>query len=240
MSEMVFQKSIMKSIKDLFHENTLFSIAGKAGTGKTSLSLFLIGDFLTSLIPYNGSCAWVQASEPFPKKRLCSMFRGDDEKLKYLTNNIFITPRSGPFTSYELQLEALKRLSENNYLLPPDLKFIVVDNISHHLRYKLSRIVDFTIRSNLINKFFETVLTPLIFRCHRENINLILIHEVSFNIESQQTRPFFANLYERIRGVHINLDKSLFSSQRIMDLAFNGRKISFNFNLNDTGFVFLR
>ena len=132
----------MNGIEDLFHENRLISISGKAGTGKTSLSLYLIGNLLTSLTPYDGSCVWIQASEPFPKKRLGSMFRNDEGKLEYLTNNIFVTPGNGPYTTFDLQLEALKRLSKNNYLLPPDIKFIVIDNISYHLRFRFSQIND--------------------------------------------------------------------------------------------------
>jgi len=238
MSKMTFQKSIMMSIKDLFHDNTVISISGKAGTGKTSLSLYLIGNFFTSSIPYGGSCVWIQASEPFSKKRLGSMFREDGEKLKYLLTNFFITPGSGPFTTYDLQIESLKKFSENDFLLPPDIKFIVVDNISHHLRFKLSQISDVNQRSSLINTFYETILNPLIFRCQRDSINLILIHEVSFDVKTQQTRPFFSKLYERIRGVHIFLSKSFISNQRTIELAFNNTQITFKFDLTDNGYTF--
>lgn len=238
MSKMAFQKSIMTSIKDLFDDNTVISISGKAGTGKTSLSLYLIGNFFTSFIPYEGSCVWIQASEPFSKKRLGSLFREDSEKLKYLLTNFFITPGSGPFTTYDLQTESMKRFSENDFLLPPDVKFIVIDNISHHLRFKFSLTSDVNQRSSLINEFYETVLNPLIFRCQRENINLILIHEVSFDVKTQRTRPFFSKLYERIRGVHISLSKSFISNQRTIELAFNDTQISFKFNLTDNGFAF--
>jgi len=238
MSKMTFQKSIMMSIKDLFHDNTVISISGKAGTGKTSLSLYLIGNFFTSSIPYGGSCVWIQASEPFSKKRLGSMFREDGEKLKYLLTNFFITPDSGPFTTYDLQIESLKKFSENDFLLPPDIKFIVVDNISHHLRFKLSQISDVNQRSSLINTFYMKLLNPLIFRCQRDSINLILIHEVSFDVKTQQTRPFFSKLYERIRGVHIFLSKSFISNQRTIELAFNNTQITFKFDLTDNGYTF--
>jgi hypothetical protein len=228
----------MNGIKDLFQENTVISISGKAGTGKTSFSLFLIGTFLTSKIPYDGSCVWVQASEPFPKKRLSSMFGDDKKKLMYLTGNFFIIPGNGPFTSYDLQLEILRDLSEKDSLLPPDLGFIVIDNISHHLRFKLSQINDVNQRSYLINNFYDTVLSPLIFRCHREKINLILIHEVSFDVESQQTRLFFSKLYERIKGVHINLSKSFISNQRTIDITCNDIQFSSEFNIIGNGFNF--
>ncbi|MHA1987214.1 MAG: hypothetical protein ACW98D_11285, partial [Promethearchaeota archaeon] len=92
---MTFQESVISSFQELFRGNTLISISGKGGTGKTSLSLFLIGKFLTSIQPYEGSCIWVQASEIFPKKRLHSLFEKDDEQLTYLTQNIYVTPGYG-------------------------------------------------------------------------------------------------------------------------------------------------
>ncbi|GAH11584.1 unnamed protein product, partial [marine sediment metagenome] len=117
MTKMIFQQSVMSSIQELFRANTLISISGKAGTGKTSLSLFLIGKFLTSIQPYEGSCIWVQASEVFSKKRLYSLFERDSGQLTYLTHNIFVTPGHGPFTSYSLQLDVLKKLSKEDYFL---------------------------------------------------------------------------------------------------------------------------
>ena len=236
MTNMVFQESVMSSIEELFHDNILISISGKAGTGKTSLSLFLIGSFLTSLRPYDGSCIWVQASESFSKKRLDTMFRKNGEQLIYLTHNIFVTPGNKPFLFYDLQLKGLKKFTTT--FLPPDIKFIVIDNISHHLRYKLSRTTDMEMKSDLINKFYDTILTPLIFRCQREKINLILIHEVSFDVKSQQTRPFFSKLYERLKGVYITLSKSFVSNQRTMKLAFNNTQFSFKFTITESGFTF--
>ncbi|MHA2180350.1 MAG: hypothetical protein ACXAAH_02870 [Promethearchaeota archaeon] len=237
---MKFQESVMSSIKDLLQCNTLVSISGKAGTGKTSLSLFLVGKFLTSIKPYEGSCIWVQASELFSKKRLDSLFKNDTEGLTYLRNHIFVTPGYGSFDSYNSQLERLEKFSQNHYSFPPDIKFMVIDNISHHLRYKISCIVDFETRSHIINTFYDTFLTPLIFRCQRESIILILIHEVSFDVKSQKTLPFFSKLYERLRGVHLSLSKTLISALRTMEITFQNEQYSINFNINDSGFTFSR
>jgi len=240
MTKMTFQESVINSIENLFEENTLISISGKAGTGKSTLSLFLVGKFLTATHPYEGSCIWVQASDLFSKKRLHSLFSENGKQLMYITQNIFVTPGHGPFTSYSLQLESLKELSEEDYFLPPDIKFIVVDNISHHLRYKLSRVASPENRSSIINTYYDTVLTPLIFRCSREGITLILIHEVSFDVNSNQTRPFFAKLYERLQGVHITLLKSFVSNQRVLKVRFNDSQYTFKFNLNEKGFKFTK
>jgi hypothetical protein len=238
MSKMTHQTPILDGIKELFRDNTVVSISGKSGTGKTSLALYLVGSYLTSSTPYSESCVWVQASELFPKKRLETMFQKD--QLEYLTRNIFIIPSSGLFTSYQQQLAQLKKMSKNDFLLPPDIKFLVIDNISHHLRFKISQISDIAQRSHVINMFYDTILNPLIFRCKRELINLLLIHEVSFDVKLQRTRPFFSKLYERIRGVDISLSKSFISNQRTMELSLNKTQFSFNFTLANNGFTFSR
>ncbi len=230
------QQSLMNNFRELFHKNALISISGEAGTGKTSLSLYLVGNFLTSTTPYEGSCIWVQASELFPKKRVESLFKEQPKKLDYIINNTFITPRTGMFGTYDRQLEGLHQLSNN--FLPPDVQFIVIDNISHHLRYKLSRISDVKVRADIINKFYDLVVSPLIFRCYREKITLILIHEVSYNLESQQNYPFFSKLYRRLKGLDISLSKSLFTERRTMKLASNNKEVSFTFDIAENGFRF--
>ena len=93
-------------------------------------------------------------------------------------------------------------------------------------------------RSDTINKFYDTILAPLIFRCHRDKINLILIHEVSFDVNSQQTRPFFSKLYDRLGGVHITLTKSFNSNQRVLKLIVHDLEYSFKFHLATNGFIF--
>lgn len=238
MSNVKFQESILVGINEIFQENTVISISGKAGTGKSSLALFLVGSYLTSSTPYSDSCVWIQASESFPKGRLETMFSHTNKQLAYLKENIFIAPSERSYTTYEQQLTHLGKLSNTNNLFPPDVRFIVIDNISHHLRFKYSQVSEIEKKAYLVNNFYDTLLSPLIFRCQREKINLILIHEVSFNVKSQQSQPFFHRLYERIKGVQITLLKSFITDQRTMELTVRDSKLSFKFDLIDSGFIF--
>jgi hypothetical protein len=68
-------------------------------------------------------------------------------------------------------------------------------------------------------------------RCLRENIALILIHEVSFNPALGKIQPFFNKLYSRIQAVRITLSKSFKSKVKTMEIECgdnsNGLKIKY-------------
>jgi len=197
----------------LIFSNNIINISGESGTGKTTLALYLVGNFLTSQRPYEHSCVWVQANDLFPKKRLFSLFSLSEEKLEYLKNNIYVIPERRPISSYREQAQLLQKLIDSESILPPDLKCIVIDNISHHLRFELSTCSEILNITNTIDSFFDELLLPLLLFCRRENIHLLLVHEVSFDIDAEQQRPFLHKLYSRLDVLHIHLLK-LFNSQK--------------------------
>ena len=125
-----------------------------------------------------------------------------------------------------------------NFLFPPDLRFIVLDNISHHLRFEISKVDDIRKRTSILDDFYNNILCPLILRCQREKITLILLHEVSFNVKLQKTLPFFHSLYKRIKGVNISLIKSSISKERVMKIEIGKEIASLYFQLKDGGFRF--
>ena len=126
--------NLFEIIQEILRDHKIIQISGESGTGKTTLALQLVECFLTSSFPYIECCIWVQASEIFPKKRLARMFNGFHEKFHYLQKNIFITPQSTTISSYSEQFQILSKLSKNHTILPPKVRCIVIDNISHHLR----------------------------------------------------------------------------------------------------------
>ena len=230
----------ISSIYNLSQRNRLvISISGKSGTGKTILALQLISTILTGENPYENSCVWIQASESFPKKRLISLFKTSPGKLNYLLKNIFVIPRDKPFSNYTEQSTFFNELG--TLLLPSNVKFIVIDNISHHLRLAASLNLDVKGRVILLNQFFSSQLFPLIMRCLRDNIILILIHEVSFDPSSGKTQPFFNKLYSRIQTVSITLSKNFRSNIKTMEIDCgdnsNGRRL--NYEIRDSGISLL-
>ncbi|MFX1346706.1 MAG: hypothetical protein ACFFAI_16540 [Promethearchaeota archaeon] len=233
---MALQDMVLKGFEQIFQNHTILSISGESGTGKTSLALYLVSK---SLVNSKNSCFWIQASEQFPKKRLISMYNNDKETCDYLLNNIYITP-SCVIPLYSEQNKLLRKITHQNFLFPPDLRFIVIDNISNHLRFEISKANDIRKRTSMLDNFYDNILCPLIIRCQRENIALILLHEVSFNVKLQKTLPFFHSLYKRIKGVDIYLNNSSISKERVMKIEIGKEIASLNFQLNNNGFSFLK
>jgi ABC-type dipeptide/oligopeptide/nickel transport system ATPase component len=196
----------------------IISISGESGTGKTTLALQLIGTLLTKDLhrEYSSRGIWIQASEHFPKKRLVSLFKNFPSKINYLLRNILVYPGNKPFSNYKQQSIFFDELGTR--ILPYNVKFIVIDNISHHLRFAVSLNSNIRGRIILLDRFFNSQLFPLIMRCLRENIVLILVHEVSFDPNLDRTQPFFNKLYSRIQAVNISLSKRFNSKFNEMEI----------------------
>ena len=232
------QEAILSLLTSGLSGKKIMSISGPAGTGKTTLALFLIGNSLSFKAPYDESCIWIQASEAFPKKRFNVMFNTSPNKLTYLNENVFIIPNKKPCDSYPELLSTIKKIISDEFITPPDLKFIVIDNISHHLRYKISLVDDIAARVTLLNDFFNSYLLPLIFLCNRENITLILIHEASFDINQGRNRPFFYKLYDRIDALKINLIKEF--TKTSIEIIIDNKSQVFKYRLVDSGIILMK
>ena len=217
----------------------IVSISGKSGLGKTTLALQVVSSYLISKVSSGHHCVWIQASEQFPKKRLLSLFKGYSEKADFLLKNIFVYPTKGPFPKYREQSDFFRKLGD--IMLPIDTKFIVIDNVSHHLRFAASLYSDIKRKGVLLDEFFGSQLFPLIMRCLRENITLILIHEVSFDPNLGRTRPFFNKLYSRINSVNICMSKTFNSGIKQVEITVRGHEdeIKIPYKIKDRGIVIL-
>ncbi|TFG28661.1 MAG: hypothetical protein EU532_04795 [Promethearchaeota archaeon] len=232
---MLIQNCVWQLIKNGFSNKKIITISGVGGSGKTTLALYLVGNLLTLENLEEGSCIWIQASEAFPKKRLETLFSYNLKKLDYLYNNIFITPQRKMCANYFEQLNNFKKIISPNFVLPPELKFIVIDNISHHLRYKISRSMNISQKMTIFNDFYNNYLLPMIFLCNREELRLILIHEVSSDIDTGKIRPFFHKLYDRLDQFQIILVKEF--NSKSMELKFDKVSQVFSYNIIDSGFI---
>ena len=230
---MLVEGRILAGISSILQKITVVNISGESGTGKTSFALYLVSQLLQN----EEYCIWIQASESFPKKRLETMYGKNRKRLDTILNQVFIAP-DRCFATYDAQSEFMVKINHENYLFPPNLQFIVIDNISHHLRFKLSQVSEISEKVLLLDKFYSSELLPLILYCSREKIILILIHEVSFNVKLQKTQPFFYKLYGRIEGANIVLTQSLYTKKRVMDLAIKDQSYSFQFEIKNNGFNF--
>jgi len=232
---MLNQIEYLSQIKKLFNRNRIISISGESGTGKTTLALQLVSNFMTEKAPFKKQCLWIQASEVFPKKRLNVMFKENSEKLKFLKENTYVFPCKKPFSNYAEQYKILENIE--NLAFPPYLKYIVVDNISHHLRHSVFNSEDINAVGKIINNFYDNQLFPLIMLCQREKLNLILINEVSFNPHLNKNMPFLHQLYKRINKVDIFLQKSLFSDVKQLKLISEHNTQYMLYEISDFGFL---
>jgi RecA/RadA recombinase len=208
---------------DILRERRIISVSGESSTGKTTLALQLVASALNSELVSNEHCVWIQASEQFPKRRLKSFFKSSPDKFTTLLRQIFLFPVTSPFLNYEDQSTFLRTLG--GAMLPFNTKYLVVDNISHHLRFAASCCSDIKQKTALLDEFFSSQLLPLIMRCLNEEINLILIHEVSFDPGLGRNQPFFNKLYSRINSVNVSLSKSFNSKTKRMKIASRDEKI---------------
>jgi len=226
--------SIIKNVQDLVLKKKIVSISGESGTGKTTLALQLATSLLLDNLPYHHQCLWVQASEQFPKKRLETMFHGKNDELQYLHSNIFLIPET-IIKTYQEQFYLLIHFEQKN--LPPDLKVMVIDNISHHLRFEIAQTNEINKISVIKNAFYDELLFPLIMYCQRENIVLLLLHEVSSDVESGTTKPFFSSLYNRITGGSIFLNRHLINRELIMKFSNSKVDKQMKYKISNEGLV---
>ncbi len=79
-------------------------------------------------------------------------------------------------------------------------------------------------------------LYPLIVFCIQNNINLFLLHEVTYVPHLSQTRPFFYKLYDRLRSIAITLRNNKFNTKRKeMEILFNHSKKIFPYTIEQRG-----
>ncbi|MFX0005448.1 MAG: hypothetical protein ACFFAV_01845 [Candidatus Hermodarchaeota archaeon] len=231
--------NLFNGIEKLFSHHNILSISGESGTGKTTFALQLIGNLLTENEPYKDSCIWVQASERFPVKRISQIFENNPQKLEYVVNNIYIIPQKGPICTYEEQSSIIEKILNSNFILPPYLKYLVIDNISHHLRYKITHFNTPQHVSYILDSFYDTILMPFIIFCKRNGIILFIIHEVTYNPTLQKLRPFFYKLYDRIQTIDIELRKVINTEKKDLLIQFNDMKWNFQFILKHNGIVLI-
>ncbi len=229
--KLTLESTFIEGIEKLCSSRNIISISGKSGTGKTTLALNLVDH----LIGEEDSCIWVQASELFPKRRLYQMLENYPERLEYVNESIYVIPGDSVIHSYKDQAQIMEKIVSPTADLPPNLSVIVIDNISHHLRFVIGQNNNISEISRVMDEFYGTQIWPLLLFCKRNNIILILIHEVTFVPGIAMTRPFFYKLYDRIKTIDIVLSDMINSTKKTLSILVASHEWKFTYNLDQTG-----
>ncbi|TXT57117.1 MAG: putative DNA repair and recombination protein RadB [Promethearchaeota archaeon] len=224
------RRSVIKEIGP-FMKTPIVSISGESGVGKTTLAQQLVGSLIGQT---EKTCIWIQASERFSKTRFKTLFPKCYPKL---LEEFFIAPSYGIFQSFGEQSEFFKRLHQGEMMLPPNAKYLVIDNISHHLRYEVLREKNIESISETLNRFFEELLSPLLFFCQIRSIFLILIHEITYNPKKDQNEKFYNKLYSRLKSTEIILEKEGNSDKKRLILQVKECRMRFQYEISPQGIV---
>ena len=231
------QNIASEALSKMISKNRITSIIGESSAGKTTLAIQLVANLMIQNERITNKAIWIQASEKFPKKRLITMYQNHPTVASNLLRRIYVIPKEKPFSNITSQSTFLKNFK--NLILPPNVKYIVIDNISHHLRFAQANISDFKAKMKLMNEFFTQQLFPLIMFCLREKYRLFLIHEVSFDPKSGQLRTYNNQLFERIKGVEIYLSKAMGTKLKSMKISMDGVHKQYTYEISDQGLVIL-
>jgi len=223
-------------LKNILERYSFVNMFGEAGTGKTTFALQLLGNVLTFPEISNRSAVWVQASDQFPTRRLKSLFSHNEFLLYSLLRHIFIIPKKPAIDCYQ-QNTLLANLFRLRKRIPPNTYALVIDNISHHLRYEIMNFSDINDTIAIMDDFFDSVVIPLIFFCEQSKITLILIHEVSYDPDQDKTVMFNEQLFKRITSLDIEMKKDLISKKYYVHFHTDSRCKSFEYKLQDKGII---
>jgi len=223
-------------LKNILERYSFINIFGEAGTGKTTLALQLLGNLLTFPEINNRSAVWVQASDRFPTRRLKSLFSHNEFLLQSLLRHIFIIPKK-PAIDYYQQNTLLANLFRLRRRIPPNTYSLVIDNISHHLRYEIMQFSDINDTIAIMDDFFDSVIIPLTFFCEQSKMILILIHEVSYDPDQDKTVMFNEQLFNRINSLDIKMKKDLVSKKYYIHFHTASQCKSFEYKLQHKGII---
>ncbi|MEJ2251989.1 MAG: ATPase domain-containing protein [Candidatus Lokiarchaeota archaeon] len=223
----------VKSIENMLQKESFINITGESGVGKTTFALQYVGKKLKK----GSICIWVQASEKFPKNRFLDLFSCTSEETQML-GQIILTPGFSLIQNLDYQERIISEVIKKSKIRPFRIQFIVIDNISHHLRTQILRTSDIVKVSKYLDHFFTSQILPLVTLSHLSQTQIILIHESTYNPATDHVQPFSYKLFSRIDSVWIKLNYNRFKDAKVCSLESNDINEDYNYILDKHGLIF--
>ena len=228
-------KSLVSWFDPFYKEYPLISVHGHPHAGKTTYAMMLSAHIVSKCAPNLSYCIWIQASEPFSVKRFKSLFTLAEAP--ELLSKFLIIPKMGSCANYSDQLRVIQRITDQSIPLPTNVRVIVIDNISHHVRYKRNSFEGLAELSRFHNDFYNQQLFPLYMFCKRNQIVLILIHEATSDVKTGEITRFFRSLYDRIASLNIELCNSLGRDTKTMRVSYDPFTFHCAYTISSSGLL---
>ena len=155
-----------------------------------------------------------------------------------MKKRILITPINKLCNSYEEQREILNQFQIYKVILPPNIRFIVIYNISYNLRFEINKSHNIADIPSIIDDFFCIQLFPLVIYCHRKQFTLILLHEITYNPKLDQNLKFLKNLYNQLDSLNVFLNDNPMDTYKKMEITIEDIKWFLNYLISNNGFIF--
>lgn len=224
----------LKEVEPLLQDELLINITGQSGTGKTTFAMQYIGNMLSK----ERICLWFQAGEKFPKTRFLSLFTDDPGKRTVL-NRILLIPGKHTVIDLGHQERLIQKITSSLLMNPEKIQTIVIDDISHHLRQQILRSEDIETTTELLDDFYSNQILPLIAFSHMHSIQLMLIHQSTYNPSKDKTEAFSSKLFSRIsQTVWITLESNDFDGINTCKIQSEGINFEKKYLLDLHGIIF--
>ncbi|MHA1729785.1 MAG: hypothetical protein ACTSWY_13805 [Promethearchaeota archaeon] len=205
----------------------IIQIYGPAGLGKSTIAITLVKSILAN---NNGLSIWIDTEKKFSKKRF--------GEISYFGKNFsdFSSVLVSNPQDMEEQQENIESLNNNKFMTSGKIKVnsVTLDSASFFFRGSLYK-DNWVQYSDKFHAYYENHILPLLMFQKKTDCYLILVHQVSDNPKTGETKPFMFNIFKEISSVWVELQKEIDKSYYYLNTFNQTIHQKCTYNLSDSG-----